>query len=322
VVDYLGRRSGRPRRLVTQYTVEDSIVRINVGMSDRKTWWRNFTTGHPLHLHLADHDYDATAHVVRDGDRIQVVARLDDAALGIGTAAPASSMARPSGLHYQDTAGSSVDLFWLPLGAGAGGRCVRGSGHLYEALAASRRHRSRSDLYHSALIVRLGNQAFAIEMAPVWATSNPDRGVVAEGSVGMPSWGRSRLFRYEIRCWREGTIPDLSAAVDSPRRVSADTIRAREVLALVGCFPTATWGRDEQHAGEMWNSNSLTAWLLARSGHDMHAANLQPPEGGRAPGWSAGLVVADAHRVRSAVDVPLLQGTEVAEGKPPAAARV
>jgi hypothetical protein len=40
----------------------------------------------------------------------------------------------------------------------------------------------------------------------------------------------------------------------------------------------------------MWNSNSLIAWLLASSGHDVDA--IGPPEHGRAPGWSAGLVVA------------------------------
>jgi hypothetical protein len=40
----------------------------------------------------------------------------------------------------------------------------------------------------------------------------------------------------------------------------------------------------------MWNSNSLIAWLLARSGHDTSAAG--PPAHARAPGWSAGLVVA------------------------------
>ena len=169
---------------------------------------------------------------------------------------------------------------------------MRGSGCLYEALVATRHHRTRSDLYHSALVVRLGGHEFAIEMAPVWALSAPERGVVAEGSVGMPSWGHSRLFRYEIRCWRDGTIPDLAAAVDSPRRVSNDDLSARRVLDLVASFPTATWGRDEQQAGEMWNSNSLTAWLLARSGHDPTALGLQPPTGGRAPGWSAGLVVA------------------------------
>lgn len=35
---------------------------------------------------------------------------------------------------------ASVDLYWLPLGAGAGGQCVRVSGRLYEGLAAMRQH--------------------------------------------------------------------------------------------------------------------------------------------------------------------------------------
>lgn len=185
---------------------------------------------------------------------------------------------------------SSVDLYWLPLGAG--GRCVRTSGHLYEALVAARDHRAPLRLYHSALIVRSDGEMFTVEMTPAWAVAEPDRGVVVEGSVGMPSWGRSRLFRYEIRCWRGGTIPDLAAAVDSPRRLSSDEDRARRLLQNVPSFPTATWGRDEQRTGEMWNSNSLTSWLLARSGHDTDAVSAQPPQGGRAPGWSAGLVVA------------------------------
>ena len=188
---------------------------------------------------------------------------------------------------------ASVDLYWLPLGAGDAGRCVRFSGRLYEALVATQRHRAKSDLYHSALLVRLDGDVFAIEMAPVWSLRTADRGVVAEGAVGMRGWGLSRLFRYEVRCWRGGTIPDLAACVDSPRRVGSDVAKARGVLDLVRSFPTATWGRDEQRTGEMWNSNSLTAWLLARSGHDMQAMNVWPPAGGRAPGWSAGLVVAD-----------------------------
>jgi hypothetical protein len=40
----------------------------------------------------------------------------------------------------------------------------------------------------------------------------------------------------------------------------------------------------------MWNSNSLTAWLLARSGHATD--HIGPPAHGRAPGWDAGLIVA------------------------------
>jgi hypothetical protein len=62
------------------------------------------------------------------------------------------------------------------------------------------------------------------------------------------------------------------------------------VLALVPAFPTATWGCNELKAGGMWNSNLLIAWLLARSGHDM--PEIGPPAHGRAPGWSAGLVIA------------------------------
>jgi hypothetical protein len=54
--------------------------------------------------------------------------------------------------------------------------------------------------------------------------------------------------------------------------------------------PALVWGRDESHAGEMWNSNSLISWLIARSGLDVES--VRPPAGGRAPGWDAGLVVA------------------------------
>ncbi len=157
---------------------------------------------------------------------------------------------------------------------------------------AARHRRARLCLYHSGLVVRLGGDTFAIEMTPVWAVSEPNRGVVAEGPVGMRSWGRSRLFRYEIRAWRDGIIPDLAAAVDSPRRLSSDDGMARRVIELAASFPTATWGRDEQRTGEMWNSNSLTSWLLAGSGHDTDAPSARPPAGGRAPGWGAGLAVA------------------------------
>jgi hypothetical protein len=63
------------------------------------------------------------------------------------------------------------------------------------------------------------------------------------------------------------------------------------MLALDSSVPTPVWGRDQLHAGEMWNSNSVIAWLIARSGLD--AETIRPPRGGHAPGWDAGLVVAD-----------------------------
>ena len=182
----------------------------------------------------------------------------------------------------------SVDLFWLPLGAG--GHCVRLNGRAFEGLVARREHRRACDLYHSALEVRLEANRWVIEMGPVWSNADPRRGVVGVGPVGLPCLGRLRLFRYEVRSWVEGRIPDLAEAVDSPRRLSADTERAARVLDLVPRFRTATWGRDEQGTGEMWNSNSLTSWLLARSGHDL--TEVAPPLGGRAPGWTAGLIAA------------------------------
>jgi hypothetical protein len=54
--------------------------------------------------------------------------------------------------------------------------------------------------------------------------------------------------------------------------------------------PRPVWGRDELKAGEMWNSNSVIAWLIASAG--LPTERLQPPPNGRAPGWNAGLVVA------------------------------
>ncbi len=185
-------------------------------------------------------------------------------------------------------------LFWIPLGAGAGGWLVRWSGRAYETLAAAVARRPRCDLYHSALEVHVDGAVTTIEMAPVWITTG-DRGVVCEGPVGARFLGSSRLFRYEVRCWRGGSIPDIAAAVGGPIRVTDDPAQARRVLALVPSFPTFTWGRDEPAAGEMWNSNSLTSWLLARAG--LITAGLGPPAGGRAPGWDAGLAVAARHPV-------------------------
>lgn len=92
---------------------------------------------------------------------------------------------------------------------------------------------------------------YVIEMTPVADRHGDQRGVVAQGAVGTAWLGKLRVFRYEIHRWRDGVIPD---------------------------------------AGEMWNSNSVTSWILRRSGID--TAQLAPPNGGRAPGWDAGLAVA------------------------------
>jgi hypothetical protein len=166
---------------------------------------------------------------------------------------------------------------------------VRLNGLLFEAIVARLERRYRSDLYHSALEVFVPEGRFVIEQAPAWGESG-QRGVVAEGAVGIRAAGRFRLFRYEVRRWRDGVIPDLAEAVESPQHLSDDTERAQRLLDLVSQMPTPVWGRDELRTGEMWNSNAFISWLLVRSGVDVSA--IHPPAGGRAPGWHAGLVVA------------------------------
>lgn len=76
VVAYTGRRSGNAYRLVTAYSRDADVVRIDVGLPRRKTWWRNFRGGHPVRLVLRGRAYDATGRVVQDGDRVRVVAEL------------------------------------------------------------------------------------------------------------------------------------------------------------------------------------------------------------------------------------------------------
>jgi hypothetical protein len=182
---------------------------------------------------------------------------------------------------------AAVDLYWLPLGAG--GHFVRLNGRVFEWISARLQHRLPQDLYHSALQVHLGSETYVIEQTPVPDLSGEQRGVVATGAVGSRLAGRFRLFRYEIRVWRGGHIPDVAEAVDSPRRLSDDESCARRVLSIAPTVPTPVWGRDELGAGEMWNSNSVIAWIVVASGLD--ASSIRPPRGGCAPGWSAGIAI-------------------------------
>jgi hypothetical protein len=183
---------------------------------------------------------------------------------------------------------ASIDLYWLPLGAG--GHFVRFNGCIYEAICALREHRQCCDLYHSALQVHIPEGRFVIEMA--WPIPNLDRasrGVVVEGPVGSCTMARFRLFRYEVRRWQDGVIPDVLEAVAS-QRISNDVDQARRVLQSIDSVPPLVWGRSEPGTGDMWNSNSMISWVLERTGVDID--NVQPPNGGRAPGWKAGVAVA------------------------------
>ena len=79
-------------------------------------------------------------------------------------------------------------------------------------------------LYHSALEVRLPDAGrYVIEQAPSPRLGpGEERGVVVEGPVGARWAGRARIFRYEVRRWRDGVIPDVAEAVESPRRLTDD----------------------------------------------------------------------------------------------------
>jgi hypothetical protein len=186
---------------------------------------------------------------------------------------------------------TSINLYWIPLGAGGAG-VVRLNGRLYEAIHARRERRRPRDLYHTALEVLVPEGRFTIENA--WPSPNSDtesRGVVVEGPVGSRRLARFRLFRYEVRRWQDGVIPDVGEAVESPQRLSADPRLARTVVQRVASVPAMIWGRDELGAGEMWNSNSVVSWLLVRSG--LPVEGIQPPIGGRVPGWEAGIIKAN-----------------------------
>jgi hypothetical protein len=184
-----------------------------------------------------------------------------------------------------------VDLYWLPLGAG--GRFVRFNGRVYEAICARRERRRPLDLYHSALEVTVPEGRFVIENSwPIPKEDGATRGVTVIGPVGIRGLVRFRSFRYEIRRWQDGVIADSAEAVESPRRLSNDEDLSYRLLDLVRTVPPLIWGRRPLGTNEMWNSNSVISWLLARSG--LTVAAIDPPTGGRAPGWSTGIALAGA----------------------------
>lgn len=193
----------------------------------------------------------------------------------------------------------SIELYWIPLGAGGSG-FVRMNGRIYARLMARREgHRPRA-IYHTALRVHLPDAVYVIET--MWPSPDRDttaRGVVVEGPVASRSLGRWRTFRYEVRCWADGILPDAGWAVGGPQTVGHDLSLARAICALTRRLPSLTWGRDESGTGEMWNSNSVISWLLARAGAAMDP--IQPPPGGAAPGWGAGLALAGSHHPGVAV---------------------
>lgn len=183
-----------------------------------------------------------------------------------------------------------IYLYWIPLGAGGTG-FVAMNGRIYEWILARLRGRTTRDLYHTALGVHLPEGRFIVET--MWPSPKGDprsRGVVAQAPVFARWLSVTRIFRYEVRCWQDGMLPDEDHAVGGPRLIDDRVETARRLLDLTGSVPTLIWGRDQLSVGEMWNSNSVISWLLARAGVDLDTVTA--PEGGRAPGWDAGLSIA------------------------------
>ncbi|WP_218000262.1 hypothetical protein [Millisia brevis] len=183
---------------------------------------------------------------------------------------------------------SGIRLWWLPVGAG--GHVVVHTSRWWELITARREHRDPQPLFHAALEVIVDGVPRLIEMAPAWGPGAGAPTVVATGPVGLAILGRSRLFRYEIRCAPNGVLPDRAYAVDSPVPIAAAAESGRALLDRIDAVPRHTWGRDVYRIGDMWNSNSVVSWLLTCT--DIDADRIAPPAGGRAPGWRTGIVAA------------------------------
>ena len=169
---------------------------------------------------------------------------------------------------------------------------MRLNGRLYEAIKARIERRRPCALHHTALKVHVPEGCFVLEtMWPSRMVTRRREALSSRARFFGTLLGRRRTFRYEVRRWRNGVLPDADEAVGGPRTVSNDADQARRLLAVVAPVPALIWGRDQLVTGEMWNSNSVISWLLVRSGVSMEAIDL--PEGGRAPGWDAGIAIAN-----------------------------
>ena len=135
-----------------------------------------------------DVDYDHRATPRQFIVRIHVTGELDELELArLEKVAAACPLRRSleAGFEFVDRSPggngsmrSSVDLYWLPLGAG--GHSVRLNGQVSEAVVALLDRRAPRDLYHSALVVAVPEGRFVIESAPVQRDDGAKRGVVGE----------------------------------------------------------------------------------------------------------------------------------------------
>jgi hypothetical protein len=192
--------------------------------------------------------------------------------------------------------GCYVDLYWMPVGAGAISRTRQKSLDAWEAVNAFIARRPRAALYHSALKVAIEDTVYAIEVTPVFRDDAEPPAMT--GPVGLRGAGRFRIFRYQLRCSPGGRFPDEEYAVGGAARLTTECAPARRVLEAGAAVPPYVWGWRVRGTSEMWTSDSVISWMLVRAGLD--ASSVQPPPGGRAPGWIAGIEAASRRKATAA----------------------
>ncbi len=202
---------------------------------------------------------------------------------------PDPAAARAGRAQTAASSGCFVDLYWLPVGAGAPSRMRDWSLAVWEGASAFLGRRRRGALYHAALKMRLDSGTpYTVELTPVFI--GEPAAPAMTGPVGFRSADRLRIFRYQLRCLEAEALPDEEWVVGSPIRLSTDCQAGPRLLSLAPTVPPHSWGRRVRGTSEMWTSASVISWLLMRAGIDARA--IPVPAGGRAPGWQAGLELA------------------------------
>jgi hypothetical protein len=120
---------------------------------------------------------------VGDGERAfaggeSVVEEPERVALRVGRRRRQGVFGVPTQQQEGAAGSGSVELYWLPLGAG--GHSVRYNGGAFEWIVARLQHRRRCDLYHSALQVYVDGERWVVEQAPVPPRAAASRGVVVQ----------------------------------------------------------------------------------------------------------------------------------------------
>ena len=99
-------------------------------------------------------------------------------------------------------------------------------------------------------------------------------------------------WSYAIRVFRNGSIED-ETNIKETTVLSTDCDTARNIVQLARDVPLLDYGEKigtKTGAADRWSSNSVVSWILQKAGLD--PANIDPPSGGIAPGWDAGITQA------------------------------